>query len=86
MERKNRQLELIRFGKNNAFRPTHLYFFEPMKSTRLACLLLDSRYNISMLDSNHFIRDMSRTTLARKVLTRCACSISARQWGPVTFG
>ena len=56
MERKNRQLELI-FHKNIAF--IHVYFFEPMKSTRLACLRLDSRYNISMFDNNHFIRDTS---------------------------
>ena len=57
MERKNRQLELILFRKNIAF--IYVYFFQPMKSTRLVCLRLDSRYNINMFDSNHFIRDTS---------------------------
>ena len=37
----------------------HVYFFEPMKSTRLACLRWDSRYNISLFDNNHFIGDTS---------------------------
>ena len=55
MERKNRQLELIRFREKY-----RIYFFEPMKPTRLACLRFeDSRYNISMFDSNRFIRDTS---------------------------
>ena len=57
MERKNMQLELIDSVKNIAF--IHVYFFEPMKSTRLACLRLDSRYNISMFRSDHFIGDTS---------------------------
>ena len=34
-----------------------VYFCEPMKLMRLACLRLDSRYNISMFDSNQFIGD-----------------------------
>ena len=38
------QVELIRFRKNIDF--IHVYFFVPMKSTRLACLRLDSRYNL----------------------------------------
>ncbi len=47
-----------------------------------ACLCLDSRYNKSLFDSNHFnyqwhIATVVRTKLARKVLPRCACSISA---------
>ena len=52
MERKNMQLELIRFRKNIAF--IHVYFFELRNSTRLTCLRLDkldSRYNISLFDS-----------------------------------
>ena len=57
-ERKNRQLELIWFRKKYRIYPRVL-FFEPMKSTRLACLRLDSRYNISMFGSNHFILDTS---------------------------
>ena len=52
------QLELILYSvKNIAF--IHVYFFEPMKSTRLACLRLDSRYHISLFDSNRFIGDTS---------------------------
>ena len=58
MERKNRQLELIRFRKKH-ITSIHVYFFEPMKSMRLACSRFDSRYKISMFDSNHFIREMS---------------------------
>ena len=46
------QVELIRFRKDIAF--IHVYFCEPRNSTRLACLRLDSRYNISLFDSNHF--------------------------------
>ena len=42
----------------------------------LACLRLDSRYNISLFDSNHFIGDTS-PLFARKLLPICACSISA---------
>ena len=57
MERKNMQLELIRFRKNIAF--IHVYFFEPMMAMRLVSLRLDSRYNISLFDSNHFIGDTS---------------------------
>ena len=50
-----------------------------MKSTRLACSRLDSRYNISLFDSNHFFIGgrFLRTKLARKIPPRCACSISA---------
>ena len=32
----------------------HVYFCEPRNSTRLACLHLDSCYNIGLFDSNHF--------------------------------
>ena len=55
IESNNIQVELIRFRKNIDF--IQVYFFEPMKSTRLACLGLDSRNNISLFDSNHFIGD-----------------------------
>ena len=53
IESNNIQVELIRF--HNKYRLIQVYFFKPMKSTRLACLRLDSRYNISLFDSNHFI-------------------------------
>ena len=53
IESNNIQVELIRFRKNIDF--IHVYFFKPMKSSRLACLRLDSRYNISLYDSNRFI-------------------------------
>ena len=49
IERKNIQVELIRFRKK--YRLFHVNFCEARNSTRLACLRLDSRYNISMLDS-----------------------------------
>ena len=55
MERKNIQFEDS--IKNIAF--IHVYFFEPLDYMRLACLRLDSRYNISLFDSNHFIGDKS---------------------------
>ena len=53
--RKNMQVELIRFRKHITF--IHVYFCEPRNSTRVGCLRLDSRYNISLFDSNHFIGD-----------------------------
>ena len=42
------------YVKNIAF--IHVYFFELIKSTRHSCLRLDSRYNISLFNSNHFYR------------------------------
>ena len=50
IERKNMHVEVTRFRKNSAF--IHVYFCEARNSTRLAWLHLDSRYNISMFDSN----------------------------------
>ena len=52
IERKNMQVELIRFRKKIAF--IHIFFCEAKNSTRLACLSLDSRYNISLFDSNQY--------------------------------
>ena len=53
IEGNNMQVELIQFLKKNiAF--IHVYFCEASNSTRPACLRLDSRYNISLFDSNHF--------------------------------
>ena len=52
IERKNIQVELIRFRKK--YRHFHINFCEARYSTRLACLRLDSRYNISMFNGNHF--------------------------------
>ena len=52
IERRNIQVELIRFRKK--YRLFHVNFCEARYSTRLVCLRLDSRYNISMFDSNHF--------------------------------
>ena len=43
---------------------------------QLVCLCLDSRYNISLFDSNHFIGETSPLFCAQKVLPRCACSTS----------
>ena len=54
IERNNIQVEYDSV-KNIDF--IQVYFFEPMKSTRLACLRLDSLYNISLFDSNHLIGD-----------------------------
>ena len=80
IKKKNIQIELIRFRKK--YRLFHVNFCEARYSTRLACLRLDSRYNISMFNSNHInypwhVATVLCTKLARKVLPRCACSISA---------
>ena len=48
IERNNMQGEFLRFRKKIAF--IHVYFCETRNSTILACLRLDSRYNISMFD------------------------------------
>ena len=60
---------------NKKYRIYSRLLFRTEASTRLACLRLDSRYIISLFDSNHFIGDTS--PLFWKVLPRCACSISA---------
>ena len=80
IKKKNIQSELIRFRKK--YRLFHVNFCEARYSTRLACLRLDSRYNISVFNSNHFndpchVATVLCTKLARKVLPRFACSISA---------
>ena len=54
MERKNRQLELIRFRKQYRIYSRLLF-----RAEEFACLRLDSRYNISLFDSNHFVGDTS---------------------------
>ena len=79
-EMKNIQVELIRFRKKYCL--FHVNFCEARYSTRLACLRLDGRYNISMFDGNHFnypwhVATVLCTKLARKVLPRFACSVSA---------
>ena len=51
IERKNIQVELIPFRKK--YRLFHVNFCEARYSNRLACLRLDSRYNISMFNSHH---------------------------------
>ena len=57
------QVELIRFRKNIAF--IHVNFCEPRNSMQVGCLRLDSRYNISLFDSNHFIGDTSPLSCAQ---------------------
>ena len=43
----------------------------------LACVRLDSRYSISLFDSNHFIGDTSPLFCSHGNSFPCACSISA---------
>ena len=76
METKNRQLELVLFRKNMAF--THVYFFEPRNSTRVACLRLDSHYNISLFDSNHFVGDTSPLFCAQSSLGKSFPDVHVR--------
>ena len=57
MERKNRQLELIRFRKKYRIYSRLLFRTDEVNATRM--FTLGSRYNINMFDSNHFIRDTS---------------------------
>ena len=64
-ESNNIQVELIRFRKNIDF--IRVYFCESMKSKRLACLRLDSRYNI--MPVRYYIITLSVTLSAHKART-----------------
>ncbi len=69
--------------KNIAF--IHVYICEARNSMRLACLLLNSRYNMSLFDIIHFYYPWPVTTvlctkLARKVLNSQMCTFDKCQF------